>query len=300
MIQVACSDKYYLPLPPGHRFPMEKYQLVPQQLILEGVCQKGDFFEPLQMDASVIKAIHCNNYISRLNTASLTSQEIRRIGFPYSKAMVEREESICWGTTQAALKALHNGFTFNIAGGTHHAHSAHGEAYCIYNDIAVAAQYLLDKKRAKKILIIDLDVHQGNGTASIFKNNNQVFTFSMHTQKIYPLRKEQSNLDIALPLKTNDKDYQQILEFHIPKLIETQKPDFIFYQAGVDIISSDKLGKLDVSIKGCKNRDYFVFNTARRYGIPVTSSAGGGYSANINEIIEAHCNTYRVAKELIL
>lgn len=197
-----------------------------------------------------------------------------------------------------AEKALQTGIAFNIAGGTHHAYSDRGEAFCLLNDQAIAAHYLLTKKLAKKILIVDLDVHQGNGTAEIFQHNDNVFTFSMHGKSNYPFKKETSDLDIALHDHTDDSKFLEILQNTLPYLIDTQKPDFIFYLSGVDILASDKLGKLGCTLDGCKKRDEIVFGLCRKLEIPVQVSMGGGYSPDIKTIIEAHANTYRVANAM--
>jgi acetoin utilization deacetylase AcuC-like enzyme len=212
--------------------------------------------------------------------------------------LVERELRIANGTILGCEKAFTTKVTFNIAGGTHHAFSDHGEAFCMLHDQAIAAKYLLDKKLAKKILIIDLDVHQGNGTAEIFKNDATVFTFSTHGKTNYPFKKEQSDLDIAFADGTTDSEFLSVISEQIPKLIEQQKPDFIFYLAGVDILSTDKLGKLACTLAGCKTRDSIVFENCEKYQIPVQVSMGGGYSPEIKTIIEAHANTYRVAKDI--
>ena len=298
MIYIAFSELYHHSLPPEHRFPMEKYTLIPEQLRYDGSFASENFFIPELMENGYISAVHDKEYIDKLNMGTLTYKEQRRIGFPYSKTLIQREEHICAGTTQAALKALDHGVAFNVAGGTHHAYRGHGEGYCMYNDMAVAAQYLLDRKKAKKILIADLDVHQGNGTASIFAQDPQVFTFSMHSGKNYPLRKERSDLDISLDLYTGDAEYLRILRKYLPYVIDSLKPDFIFFQSGVDILEYDELGKLKVTINGCRERDIFIFETANRLGIPVATSMGGGYSKQLRHIVDAHCNTYRVAKDI--
>lgn len=298
MIHIAYSPKYCFELPPGHRFPIEKYSEIPKQLMEEGTFTADNFYEPDSGNYVIIEAVHCNKYIYKLQNNLLSRAEIRRIGFPFNKDLLVREEMICNGTTQSALYALENGVGFNVAGGTHHAHRDFGEGYCIFNDIAVAAQYLLDSHRSKQILVVDLDVHQGNGTAKIFREEPRVFTFSMHASNNFPLRKAKSDLDVPLDLYIGDDIYLQILKKYLPDLIEKVKPDFIFYLSGVDIISSDLLGKLNVSVEGCRERDRFVFQTAADYGIPVTASMGGGYADNLDHIIDAHCNTYRIAKEL--
>ena len=298
MIPVAFDPIYILPLPENHRFPMEKYELLHRQLIHEGTCEPEDFFSPTKIDNDSVTAIHQKVYVERLKGLKLNKAEIRKIGFPISQQLIDREFIIAGGTLSGSLKALEYGIAFNIAGGTHHAFSSHGEAFCLLNDQAIAAQYLLEKELAKKILIIDLDVHQGNGTAEIFQKEDRVFTFSMHGKKNYPFKKEQSDLDIALEDKTNDKIYIEILQEALPKLLKSVKPDFIFYLSGVDVLESDRLGRLSISIKGCEARDQMVLKYCHDENIPVQCSMGGGYSKDIKLIIEAHANTYRVAQKI--
>ena len=298
MFPIAFHPIYQHPLPDGHRFPMLKYELLPQQLLHEGTASVADFFEPKICDLGPVLAIHTTKYVNDLLQLTLDAKAARKIGFPLSNELVERELIIAQGTITGAQKALDSKVSFNIAGGTHHAFTNHGEAFCLLNDQAIAAQFLIDHKLAKKILIIDLDVHQGNGTAEIFKNNANVFTFSTHGKTNYPFKKETSDLDIAFEDGTNDTEFLTTIATVIPQLIEAQKPDFIFYLAGVDILASDKLGKLGCSLEGCKKRDELVFDICSRYQIPVQVSMGGGYSPDIKTIIEAHANTYRVAKSI--
>ncbi|MDX1943226.1 MAG: histone deacetylase [Saprospiraceae bacterium] len=215
-----------------------------------------------------------------------------------SETLVQRGRHIANGTIQCALYAQVFGIALNIAGGTHHAFADRGEGFCLFNDIAIAANYMLHHKKANKILIIDLDVHQGNGTARIFKEEDRVFTFSMHGEKNYPVRKEQSNLDIGLPDKTEDVSYLKILRNTLPALIQSVEPDFIFYLSGVDVLATDKLGRLSMSLAGCKERDRIVLETCKQNNIPVAISMGGGYSERIAHIVEAHANTYRLAQEI--
>jgi acetoin utilization deacetylase AcuC-like enzyme len=298
LIPVAFDPIYILPLPENHRFPMEKYELLHRQLIHEGTCEPEDFFSPTRIDNDSVTAIHQKVYVERLKGLKLNKAEIRKIGFPISQQLIDREFIIAGGTLSGSLKALEYGIAFNIAGGTHHAFSSHGEAFCLLNDQAIAAQYLLEKEIAKKVLIIDLDVHQGNGTAEIFQKEDRVFTFSMHGKKNYPFKKEQSDLDIALEDKTNDKIYIEILREALTKLLKSVKPDFIFYLSGVDILESDRLGRLSISIKGCEVRDQMVLKCCHDENIPVQCSMGGGYSKDIKLIIEAHANTYRIAQKI--
>jgi acetoin utilization deacetylase AcuC-like enzyme len=298
MFPIAFHPIYKHPLPEAHRFPMLKYELLPQQLLHEGIVKKTDFFEPEICDINHVLAIHKKDYLDDLLHLTLDARAVRKIGFPFSKELVERELRIVQGTIMGAQKSFESKISFNIAGGTHHAYSTNGEAFCLLNDQAIASQFLLDNKLAQKILIIDLDVHQGNGTAAIFQNNSNVFTFSTHGKTNYPFKKETSDLDIAFEDNTTDDVFLKTISTVIPKLIEQQKPDFIFYLAGVDILASDKLGKLSCTIQGCKKRDEIVFELCAKYEIPVQVSMGGGYSPEIKTIIEAHANTYRVAKNI--
>ncbi|WP_158730108.1 MULTISPECIES: histone deacetylase [unclassified Flavobacterium] len=298
MFPIAFHPIYQHPLPERHRFPMLKYELLPQQLLHEGTALPTDFYKPEICDLAPILAIHQKEYVTDLLELTLNAKAVRKIGFPLSRELVQRELIIAQGTIFGAQKSFDTKVSFNIAGGTHHAYTDHGEAFCLLNDQAIAAQFLLDTKLAKKILIIDLDVHQGNGTAEIFQNNSKVFTFSTHGKTNYPFKKETSDLDIAFDDGTTDAEFLQTLATVIPQLIETQKPDFIFYLAGVDILATDKLGKLGCTLNGCKKRDELVFELCSKFQIPVQVSMGGGYSPDIKTIIEAHANTYRMAKDI--
>lgn len=298
MLKIAWSPIYHHLLPEGHRFPMEKYTLLPEQLLYEGTCQVDNFFEPTALDEATILSTHQLDYWQKLKNQTLSAAEVRRTGFPLSPTLIQREIIIAQGTIQASYFAKQYGVAMNIAGGTHHAFTNRGEGFCLLNDIAIAANYLLNKNLAKKILVVDLDVHQGNGTAEIFQNNPNVFTFSMHGAHNYPLFKEQSDLDIPLPDHADDKYYLPLLYYHLPNLILLQEPDFIFYLAGVDVLETDKLGRLGMSLEGCKQRDKFVLQLCCDNKIPVVVSMGGGYSPRIADIIEAHANTYRLAQSI--
>lgn len=298
MLNIAYHPIYQLPLPEGHRFPMEKYDLLPKQLRYEGSCEEEDFFTPEKIPNHLIEAVHCPDYLQRLLTLELDKKEVRKIGFPLSQQLIEREIIIAGGTVEGAKRSLNDGIAMNIAGGTHHAFRAWGEAFCLLNDQAIAAQYLLDQKQVQKILIVDLDVHQGNGTAEIFKDNPAVFTFSMHGAKNYPFHKEKSDLDLALEDGTSDTVYLNTLKTTLPRLIEQVTPEFVFYLCGVDVVATDKLGRLGMSLAGCKARDQFVLETCKDLNIPVQCSMGGGYSKDIKIILEAHANTFRIAKSI--
>lgn len=298
MLKIAYHLIYKHPLPEGHRFPMLKYDLLPKQLLHEGTCESANFFEPEIPNDKYIVAVHEPEYFYDLLNIKISPKDARKIGFPLTEDLVERERIIADGTIKASQFALEYGIAMNIAGGTHHAYSNKGEAFCMLNDQAIAAKYLQSKGLAKKILVIDLDVHQGNGTAEIFQNDASVFTFSMHGTSNYPFKKEQSDLDISLKKGTDDTTYLAILKETLPQLIHTEKPDFIFYLCGVDILKADKLGTLDMTVEGCKQRDAFVLETCHQLQIPVQCSMGGGYSPDIKIIVDAHANTFRLAQEL--
>lgn len=298
-MKVAFSPIYsYQKLPEGHRFPMEKYDLLPQQLIHEGTLEAGDFFHPIALSEAQILRTHTAEYWEKLKTGNLSRAEIRALGFPFHESLVTRGRHISHGTLECAYHALNDGVSLNIAGGTHHAFSDRGEGFCMFNDFAIASNELLFTGTVNQILIIDLDVHQGNGTANIFENEPRVFTFSVHGDHNYPLKKEKSDLDIGVQDGLSDKEYLSIIESVLPELIKTVKPDLIFYLSGVDVLATDKLGRLSLSVEGCKNRDFYVLQQCKAAGIPVAVSMGGGYSVHIKDIVEAHANTFRVAKQL--
>ena len=298
MIRIAHHSIYAHPLPEGHRFPMLKYEMLPEQLVREGTCQREQFFAPTRILDEHIIQTHCAAYYKQLKQVSLSKKEVRKIGFPLSKELIERECIIAQGTLAGCEFALKNGVSFNIAGGTHHAFFDRGEAFCLLNDQAIAANYLLTTKKAMQILIIDLDVHQGNGTASLFRNNPNVFTFSMHGKANYPFQKEISDLDIPLADNTKDNEYLAVLRIQLGRLFTTFKPDFVFYLSGVDVLKEDKLGRLALSLEGAKKRDEMVLSSCFERNIPVQCSMGGGYAPDVNLIVEAHANTYRVAAEI--
>ncbi len=298
MLFIAFDPIYIHPLPEGHRFPMLKYELIPEQLLHEGLISNDSLFSPGRLDEDIILLTHEKNYWERLRDLKLSDAEVRRSGFPLSSTLIDREIRIARGTIDASIQALEYGIAFNVAGGTHHAGSNWDEGFCLLNDQAIAANYLLSNSLANRILIIDLDVHQGNGTAEIFGKEERVFTFSMHAEKNFPFRKERSDLDIGLNDGTTDAEYLKLLSENLKLVFESFKPDFIFYLAGVDVLATDKLGKLNLTIAGCKQRDEMVLHYCRSFGLPVQISMGGGYSPKISDIVEAHCNTYRLAHDL--
>lgn len=298
MLFIAFDPIYVHPLPQGHRFPMLKYELIPEQLMHEGLINSDSLFSPERLDEDIILLTHEQNYWERLRDLKLSAAEVRRSGFPLSESLIDREIRIARGTIDGSIHALQHGIAFNIAGGTHHAGSNWAEGFCLLNDQAIAANYLLSNSLAGRIMIIDLDVHQGNGTAEIFREEERVFTFSMHAEKNFPFRKEQSDLDIGLKDGTTDTEYLDLLTINLKFALDLFKPDFIFYLAGVDVLATDKLGKLNLSKTGCKQRDEMVLAYCRSLRLPVQISMGGGYSPRISDIVDAHCNTYRIAHDL--
>lgn len=295
MIRIAYHSIYVHPLPEGHRFPMLKYELIPGQLLHEGTITEKNLFAPEPCKQKTVLFTHDKTYFDKLILQTLSTSEQRKIGFPQSPELTQRELMITQGTIDCCSYAVEYGVALNVAGGTHHAFADRGEGFCLLNDMAVAANYLLQQKKAKKILIIDLDVHQGNGTAKLFEQNNAVFTFSMHGAHNYPFHKERSDLDLPLKDGTTGTEYLSLLKETLPHLIKTVEPDFAFYLSGVDILETDKFGKLKVTIDECRQRDEFVFHTLRTNNIPVTVAMGGGYSPDVRTIVEAHCNTFRLA-----
>lgn len=298
MIQIAFDNIYAHPLPENHRFPMLKYQLIPEQLMHEGTYNSAHFFSPASCSTETILRTHDTEYLNKLLNQTLSASEQRKIGFPQSPELTQRELIITQGTIDCAVSAQKNGVALNVAGGTHHAFGDRGEGFCLLNDMAVASNYLLDKNLAAKILIIDLDVHQGNGTAQLMEKEARVFTFSMHGAHNYPFHKEKSDLDIGLLDGTDGPTYLKLLSETLPKLVDDFQPDFAFYLSGVDVLDTDKFGKLKLSLADCKQRDQMVFETLKKNQIPVAVALGGGYSPDIRTIVEAHCNTFRLAADI--
>jgi len=299
MVKIAWHPLYAHPLPEGHRFPMLKYELIPAQLLHEGVITQENIFAPELLAEENVLLSHDADYWAQLRDLTLPEREQRRVGFPLNAQLLEREMRIAQGTIDGAMFAREFGLAFNVAGGTHHAGSNWGEGFCLLNDQAIAANWLINKGIYQKILIIDLDVHQGNGTAEILQHQPKVFTFSMHGEKNFPFRKEVSDLDIGLDVDIEDDAYLSILADTLPRLYAQHQPEFIFYLSGVDVLSSDKLGKLAMTKTGCKERDRMVFQFCKEHGLPVQVSMGGGYSPEIRDIVDAHCNTYKVGIDLL-
>ena len=298
-MKICYSDRYLVPLIPTHPFPMQKYRLVRNRLLEEGSITHWNLIEPsLAVDEDVL-LVHERDYWFRCKAGDLSAAEIRRIGFPWSIALVQRSQASVQGTIEAARYALHDGVASNLAGGTHHAFPDHGEGYCVLNDIAIATRVLQRDGFVRRVAIIDCDVHQGNGTAAIFDGDADVFTFSMHGEKNFPLRKERSTIDVNLPDGIDDEGDLQLLSRYVPAILQEFQPDFVFYQAGVDPHERDRLGKLKLTHEGLRVRDEFVIGKCRKAGIPIVTTMGGGYGKDINDTVEGHCNTVRTALRFI-
>ncbi|WP_201616262.1 histone deacetylase [Psychrobacter urativorans] len=298
MLKIAYSEVFRYSVPEKHRFPMQKYTMIPERLLAEGTISAANFFAPSKLTEDEILTTHTSEYWHKLKTQTLTAKEARPIGFEMTPTLVDRGRHIAHATYECALYAQQYGVAMNIAGGTHHAFADHGEGFCVFNDVCIASNLLLARGQAKKILVVDLDVHQGNGNASIMADEPRVFIFSMHGAKNYPFRKQVSDLDIELATDTGDAEYLQILADTLPRLITEFGPDMIFYQSAVDVLATDKLGKLALSQEGCKARDEYVLRQAKAANIPVAIVMGGGYSEDIEDVVEAHCNTFRLVQQI--
>ena len=297
-LKIAYDPIYAHPLPEGHRFPMLKYELIPGQLLYEGSIQEENLFSPRLCPDEVVLWTHTEEYLQKLKDQTLSAREQRHIGFPQSPELTRRELIIAQGTIDCCHFAFENGVAMNVAGGTHHAFADRGEGFCMLNDFAVAANYLLHHRLARQILVIDLDVHQGNGTAKLFEGEPRVFTFSMHGRHNYPFHKERSDLDIPLEDGAKGEEYLRLLKQALPDLLHNVKPDFCFYLSGVDVLETDKFGKLKLTLEDCRKRDEFVLLTLAQWGLPCAVSMGGGYSPDVKVIVDAHCNTFRTAREV--
>jgi acetoin utilization deacetylase AcuC-like enzyme len=298
MLKIAFDPIYRHQLKIGHRFPMEKYELLPEYLLRMNICNRNNFFSPLPIEKKLLLSTHDEGYYNNLINLSLSKLDARHIGFPLSEALIKREHVIAQGTIQNTHYAQLHGISMNIAGGTHHAFRDRPGAFCMLNDQAIASNYLINNNLAKRVMIVDLDVHQGDGTASIFEHQDSVFTISFHGQKNYPFKKQNSDFDLTFDDNTKDEAYLNALKNHLPRLVDLFEPDFMFYLAGVDVLKTDKLGRLALSMEGCKARDRFVLTLCRDQNIPVQVSMGGGYSVQLNDIINAHSNTFELAQEL--
>lgn len=294
---IFYSPYYYADIGEGHVFPIRKFEIAKNILLAEGTLLPHEFVEPEAVAVDDLLLVHTRDYISRLTAGTLTVKEIRKLGLPWSEALVRRSFHAISGTINASRKALVDGVSSNLAGGTHHAYPDRGEGYCVLNDVAVSIRVLQREALAERFLIIDLDVHQGNGTAAIFKGSTNVFTFSMHGSKNYPLFKETSTLDIELSDGCGDDEYLDTLEHAFPRL-RMHDADIIFYLAGADPYENDKLGRLKLSKDALWRRDEIVLEFARESGVPIVTTMSGGYAKEIDDTVDIHCNTIRAVKRV--
>jgi acetoin utilization deacetylase AcuC-like enzyme len=295
---VAYHSDYVIDIGNGHRFPMGKYGFVYDQLMAEGTLSAGRVVVPEPVDVDSLLLVHHRDYVERFLAGHMTPREMRVLGLPWSTALVRRARLAVQGTLLASRLAMCHGLAANLAGGSHHAFADHGEGFSVFHDMAVAVRVLQRDDGLQRAGIIDCDVHQGNGTAVIFQHDPRVYTCSFHGEKNYPFRKATSRLDVALPDDTDDAAYLQALQTHVPRMLHEARPELVWYQAGVDPYEGDKLGRLSLTLEGLRQRDQYVLETCRAAHIPVVVTMGGGYAPRIEDIVEAHCNTIRVACRL--
>jgi acetoin utilization deacetylase AcuC-like enzyme len=295
-VRVFHSDTHLVPLPSGHRFPMPKYRLLREGLLSSGLLREEELVPAEPVPLSALGLVHTQRWLQAVVEGRLSEAEVRRLGFPWSEALVQRSRAAVGGTCAAASLALLEGFSGNLAGGTHHAFADHGEGFCVFNDIAVSIRVLQAEGSIVRAAVVDLDVHQGNGTASVFSEDASVFTFSMHGEHNFPFRKQPSSLDVGLEDGTSDEAYLDALYRHLPRVLDAARPDLIYYQAGVDPLSEDTLGRLSLSTAGLEARDRFVFESAQLRGLPLVVTLGGGYARPLASTIAAHLGTYRAAR----
>lgn len=296
MIAYYC-DHFVLPLPDGHRFPMSKYSCLRQRIVDTGTLSPDCLRVPDGATDDDILRSHTIDYLDKIKYGTLTSKEIRRIGFPWSPELVERSRRSSGGTISACRTALIDGVSANLAGGTHHASPDHGEGYCVFNDSAIAARAMQAEGLAQNIVIIDCDVHQGNGTAAVTQGDRSIYTFSIHGEKNFPFRKITGDLDIGLPNDTGDETYLDTLEVALERILYLQQPDLVIYQSGADPYIGDKLGKLSLTKHGLVQRDHLVFEKCHADHIPIAVTMGGGYAEEVNDIVDIHLQTIQIATE---
>ena len=292
---VTYHPGYVVDIGAAHRFPMQKYGLVYQTLLAEGSLQQGQILQPEPATVTDLLLVHTQGYVERFLAGHMSPQEMRQLGFPWSPALVRRALLAVQGTITASVMARRQGLAANLAGGSHHAFADHGEGFSVFNDMAVAIRVLQRDQGVQQVAVIDCDVHQGNGTAAIFAHDAHVFTCSIHGENNYPFRKIPSCLDIALPDDTRDGAYLEALRRHIPAVLQQAQPEMVWYLAGADPYVGDRLGRLSLSLQGLRQRDAYVLDTCRRAGVPVVITLGGGYAPQIQDIVQAHCNTIRTA-----
>jgi acetoin utilization deacetylase AcuC-like enzyme len=294
-MKCAYHPAYHVTLPPGHPFPMSKYPLLRTQLLCEGIVTAAELIVPEPLEEPVLRVVHTAEYVAKLGKSQLSVAEIRRLGIPWSDELWLRSRVAAAGTVLAARTALSDGMAGNLAGGTHHAFADHGEGFCVINDVAIAICQLRQEGRIERAAVIDLDVHQGNGTAAIFERVDDVFTFSMHGERNYPLNKMHSNLDVALKDGVGDREYLDALDRHLPTVLDHSAPEIVFYVAGVDVAADDRYGKLALSDEGIRQRDRMVIEAARRRGIPLVIVLAGGYAPTRARTAELHAHAFREA-----
>jgi acetoin utilization deacetylase AcuC-like enzyme len=294
---MKCSyhPGYQVPLPSGHPFPIAKFPLLKDLLLAEGVLTPDDILEPEPIEFESLELVHTREYLDKLKSSSLSAAEQRRLGLPWSDALWLRSRLASGGTLLAARTALKTGLAGNLAGGTHHAFPDHGEGFCVLNDVAIATLRLRAEGVIARAAIIDLDVHQGNGTAAIFENVEEVFTFSMHGERNYPAVKMRSNLDVALPDGAGDAEYLAALQCHLPRVLDSADADMVFYLAGVDVAAGDRYGRLALTDEGIRLRDRLVIETVRSRGVPLVIVLAGGYAATRARTAELHAHAFREA-----
>ena len=296
-MQVFYTPRYYANIGDGHIFPIRKFELVRDRLLNEGTLRPDELFEPTPASIEQVRLVHTDDYVSRLCAGALTPKELRRLGLPWSESLVQRSFYATGGTIAAARAALLDGYGSNLAGGTHHSFADRGEGFCVLNDVAVAIRVLRNERLIQRAAIVDCDVHQGNGTATIFANDTDTFTFSVHGANNYPLFKAQSSLDVELPDGTTDREYLACLANHLPRVFAAE-PEIIFYLAGADPYAGDKLGRLALTLDGLRQRDECVLRGCYEREVPVVTVMSGGYGKDINDTVEIHCNTIRAVKEV--
>jgi len=298
-VKIFYSDHFVLPLPEGHRFPMAKYSMLRERVAADGICGPGDLRTPHAVTDGDILRAHAPDYLERVVSGSLTDKEMRRIGFPWSKRMVERSRRASGGTLGACLAALDEGFAANLAGGTHHAFSDRGEGYCVFNDSAIAARAVQAAGLAEQVVVIDTDVHQGNGTAEILRGDPSVFTFSIHGAKNFPFHKEESDLDAPLPDGAADAEFLAALESGLETALDAADADLAIYLAGADPFEGDRLGRLSITKRGLAERDKMVLETCQERGIPVAVTMAGGYARDVEDTVDVHFQSIKRAAELL-
>jgi acetoin utilization deacetylase AcuC-like enzyme len=297
-VKVFYSDHFVLPLPEGHRFPMTKYSVLRERVAGSSVCGPNELREPEAVTDEEILRAHSPDYLRRVVSGTLTEKEIRRIGFPWSERMVERSRRASGGTVGACLAALEDGFAANLAGGTHHAFADRGEGYCVFNDSAIAARAVQAAGLVERVVVVDTDVHQGNGTAAILAGDPTVFTFSIHGEKNFPFHKEESDLDVPLPDGADDAMFLEALGEGLEQALDASEPGLAIYLAGADPFVGDRLGRLAVTKAGLAERDRIVLEGCRERGIPVAVTMAGGYSRDVGDIVDVHFQSVGLAARM--